>query len=42
MDFARGESAYIRLRLTLIDGWMLGELVTPDMFRDDDPDEMLH
>lgn len=43
MDFAQGEAPYIRLRLTMIDGWMLGEAVTPDMFQDDDPSgQVLH
>ena len=42
MNFAQGETPYIRLRLTMIDGWMLGEVVTPEMFVDDDEDEVLH
>jgi len=42
MNFAQGETPYIRLRLTMIDGWMLGEVVTPDMFLDDDEGEILH
>jgi len=42
MDFAQGDTPYIRLRLTLIDGWMLGQVVTPDMFRDNDVPDVLH
>lgn len=42
LDFAQGDAPYVRLRLTLIDGWMLGEVVTPDMFRDDDVPDVLH
>jgi len=42
MDFAQGDTPYVRLRLTLIDGWMLGQVVTPDMFRDDDIADVLH
>lgn len=41
MNFAQGDTPYLRLRLTMIDGWMLGEIVTPDMFVDDD-NEVLH
>ena len=42
MNFAQGETPYIRLRLTMIDGWMLGEVVSPDLFMDDDDHEVLH
>ena len=42
MDFGHGSSPYIRLRLTLIDGWMLGELITSDMMMGEDSDEVLH
>lgn len=42
MNFAQGDTPYMRLRLTMIDGWMLGEVVTPDMFVDDDDNEILH
>ena len=42
MDFAHGDAPYIRFRLTLVDGWMLGEVVTPDMFRQDDVGDVLH
>jgi hypothetical protein len=42
MDFTQGDTPYVRLRLTLIDGWMLGEVVTPDMFRGDDSPDILH
>jgi hypothetical protein len=42
MDFAQGDTPFIRLRLTLIDGWMLGQVVTPDMFRDNDVPDVLH
>jgi len=42
MNFAHGDTPYIRLRLTMIDGWMLGEVVTPDLFTDDEDNEVLH
>lgn len=43
MDFGHNDTPYIRLRLSLIDGWMLGEVVTPEMFHDnDDSGEILH
>ena len=43
VDFGQGPAPYIRLRLSLIDGWMLGEIATPEMFQDDDNGgEVLH
>jgi len=43
MNFGQGDVPYIRLRLSLIDGWMLGEIVSPDIFEDDvDSGEILH
>ena len=43
VNFAHGDAPYIRLRLSMIDGWMLGEAVTPDLFLDDDDEnEVLH
>jgi len=42
VDFGQGAAPYIRLRLSLIDGWMLGEVVSPDAFQDDSDSEVLH
>lgn len=42
VDFGQGPIPYIRLRLSLIDGWMLGEIASPEMFKDDNGDEVLH
>lgn len=42
MNFAHGDTPYIRIRLSMVDGWMLGEAVTPDLFTEDDDNEVLH
>jgi hypothetical protein len=42
VDFGQMPSTYIRVRLTQIDGWMLGQAANVDMFKDDGNTEILH
>lgn len=42
IDFGQMPSTYIRVRLTQIDGWMLGQAANIDMFKDDGNTEILH
>ena len=42
VDFGQMPSTYIRVRLTQIDGWMLGQAANIDMFKDDGNTEILH
>ncbi|GEM_PF-638118 len=42
IDFGQGPAPYIRLRLSLVDGWMLGEVATPEMFDNNSSGDILH
>jgi len=42
MSFGHGALPIIRLRVSMVDGWMLGEAISSDMFEDNGSNEFLH